>query len=256
VRVFISSVRRGPGGERDALPGLLLALGHQPLRFEDFTAQSVPSREACLRGIEAADAYILLLGSYYGARFLETGLSATHEEYVAAQTKGIPRLVFRKDGVGLDPEQEAFAAEVETYGTGVFRDRFTDVVDIQAKVAAALRALPARSAMLEWISLPHPVAIEWRSEWAQPRQAHTTAGTVLDAHAVQVSGPHLTARQMRGFGDQLATRLRTISAVPGSVAIDARLQWSRGLGMSEPTRPPRRMGRGAPCSASWRAHRR
>jgi len=37
VRVFISSVRRGLEAERDALPGLVKAIGHEPVRFEDFT---------------------------------------------------------------------------------------------------------------------------------------------------------------------------------------------------------------------------
>ncbi len=37
------------------MPGLIQALGHEPRRFEDFTAQSAPSRQACLDGIEAAD---------------------------------------------------------------------------------------------------------------------------------------------------------------------------------------------------------
>ncbi len=221
MKVFISSVRRGLEQERDSLPGLLLALGHEPLRFEDFTAQSVPSREACLRGIDAADAYVLLLSSHYGPRFQETGLSPTHEEYLAAQTKGIPRLVFRKHGVDLEADQQAFAAEVEAYGTGLFRDTFIDAVDLQAKVAAALRSLPDRSTVLQWLPLQHPVAVEWRSEWAQPRQAKASSGTVLDVHAVPVSAVRLAARQLRELGDQLGARLRTIGAVPGSVAIDA-----------------------------------
>ena len=87
MKVFISSVRRGLESERDALPGLLRAVGHEPLRFEDFTAQPVPSREACLAGVAAADAYVLLLGPHYGTTFPDTGRSATHEEYIAAQTK-------------------------------------------------------------------------------------------------------------------------------------------------------------------------
>jgi hypothetical protein len=38
VIVFISSVRRGLEDERDYLPALLKASGHQPRRFEDFSA--------------------------------------------------------------------------------------------------------------------------------------------------------------------------------------------------------------------------
>jgi hypothetical protein len=55
MRVFISSVRRGLEEERDALPGLIAAIGHTPVRFEDFTAQTVPSREACLQGVKSSD---------------------------------------------------------------------------------------------------------------------------------------------------------------------------------------------------------
>ena len=43
MKIFISSVRRGLEDERDALPALISALGHTPVRFEDFSAQSVPS---------------------------------------------------------------------------------------------------------------------------------------------------------------------------------------------------------------------
>ena len=44
MKVFISSVRHGLDAERDALPGLIAALGHDPRRFEDYTAQPIPSR--------------------------------------------------------------------------------------------------------------------------------------------------------------------------------------------------------------------
>lgn len=104
-------MRRGLEQERDALRGLLLALGHEPLRFEDFTAQPVPSREACLEGARAADVYLLLLGPYYGDPLPETGRSPTDEEHVAALTKGIPRLVFVKQGSVLEPRQADVAGQ-------------------------------------------------------------------------------------------------------------------------------------------------
>jgi hypothetical protein len=99
---MISSVRRSLEAERDALPGLILALGHQPVRFGDFSAKPHPSREACLRAVHDSDVYLLLLGPRYGHVFPETGQSATHDEFAAAQAKGIPRIVLRKTGVVLD----------------------------------------------------------------------------------------------------------------------------------------------------------
>lgn len=76
MRVFISSVRRGLEEERDALPGLITAIGHTPVRFEDFTAQAVPSREACLDGVAASDVYLLLVGPHYGQPFKDSPQAA------------------------------------------------------------------------------------------------------------------------------------------------------------------------------------
>src|SRR5262245_64580833 len=101
VKVFISSVRKGLEEERDSLPGLITALGHTPVRFEDFSAQATPSREACLAAVGSADVYLLLLGTNYGHVFPETGQSATHDEWVHAQRLGKRRLDYRKIGRGF-----------------------------------------------------------------------------------------------------------------------------------------------------------
>jgi hypothetical protein len=70
MRVFVSSVRKGLEEERDALPGLITAVGHTAVRFEDFSAQNEPSREACLKGVAESDIYILILGPRYGGLLL------------------------------------------------------------------------------------------------------------------------------------------------------------------------------------------
>lgn len=215
MRVFISSVRRGLEAERDALPGLLRAVGHEPLRFEDFTAQAVPSREACLRGVAAADAYVLLLGPHYGTAFPDTGRSATHEEYIAAQSKGIPRLVFRKSGVDFEPDQQQFADEVESYATGVFRDSFVDAVDLQAKVVAALRELPIGA--LEWKRLDEPVGVRWSLTQST---RYTSSQPLLYTHAVPVGGNALSRRQVAELPERLAQRLRSLEAVSASAPIE------------------------------------
>ncbi len=106
MRVFISSVARGLEDKRRALPGLIRALGHVPVMFEDFGGQVDPSREACLDGVAGSDVYLSLLGPHYGYRFPETGQSATHDELVEARRKGIDTVVFRKDGVEPDPDPD------------------------------------------------------------------------------------------------------------------------------------------------------
>lgn len=56
MKVMISSVRRGLEPERDALPGLIMALGHEPVRFEDFSAQpaGLPGSRRSFRRLPAA----------------------------------------------------------------------------------------------------------------------------------------------------------------------------------------------------------
>lgn len=108
MKVFISSVRRGLEQERDSLPGLITAIGHESLRFEDFTAHPWSSRETCVRAVGQADVYVLLIGPAYGDPMPDTGLSATHEEYNAARVEGIPILVFRKEDVAMEAAQQEF----------------------------------------------------------------------------------------------------------------------------------------------------
>ena len=141
--VFVSSVRRGLEEARDSLAGQIRALGHEPVFFEDFTAQSVPSREACLKAAESADVYILLLGPHYGTVFPETGTSPTHDEYTVAVRRGIPRVVMHKLGAVFDPEQEEFANQVEKYTTGLFRREFSTAAELLVEVTRVLREIEA-----------------------------------------------------------------------------------------------------------------
>jgi hypothetical protein len=219
VKVMISSVRRGLEPERGALPGLIMALGHQPVRFEDFSAQPNPSREACLRAVHESDVYLLLLGPHYGHVFPETGQSATHDEFVAAQAKGIPRIVLKKTGVGFDPDQEGFVKLVGDYGTGVFYDTFTDATDVQAKVVQALRQVHDHPSLLEFIPLPTPLAVEWRRNWpAMASQMGLTA--CLEVHVLPVPAAQMTARLMDESADQLLAALRASRAVPAEAGLD------------------------------------
>lgn len=220
MKVFISSVRRGLEQERDALKGLLMALGHEPLRFEDFTAQPVPSRQACLEGVGAADAYLLLLGGHYGDPLPETGLSPTAEEHVAALTKGIPRLAFVKLGVEMAPAQIAFRQEVESYATGLFRASFTDAVNLMPAVVAAMKDVAARPRPLAWTPLGEPVAVKWRKNWSAPQPGYAD-GAVLEVHAVPLGTRALSARELREMAEQLAGSLRTLGAVASAAAIEA-----------------------------------
>lgn len=220
MRIFVSSVRVSLEKERDSLRGLILALGHEPVMFEDFTAQPVPSREACLEGVRSSDAYLLLLGARYGAPFPETGLSPTAEEHVAARVKGIPRLVMRKTGVTPEPKQLELIEEVRSYRDGVFYNEFMDVADLQAKVVAAVRQQEQAPGPLEYAPLPPGLAVEWRRDWPQAQQGGGDRA-VLECHVVPASAQPVPGRVLRDLPGRLAGELRVTAGVGPSAAVPA-----------------------------------
>ena len=201
VKVFISSVRRGLEAERDALPGLIAALGHEPRRFEDYTAQPVPSRQACLDGVRDADVYVLVLGDIYGDPLPDTGLAPTEEEFAAARTRGIPMLVFVKRGGSPDDEQQAFIAKVSGYVDGRFRKGFVDVGELLAAVAGSIRDVENRPVSLTWTDLTANVAVPWRDTVSTVSRLQ---GTDLEIYLVPV-GPvsRLLATVLAGLPERL-----------------------------------------------------
>jgi len=211
MKVFISSVRRGLEAERDSLPGLMMALGHEPRRFEDFGAKATPSREACLHGVVNSDAYLLLLGPNYGHVFPETGQSATHDEWMAAVTKGLPRLVFRKKSVEFEPEQERFARLVGDYRHGVFYAEYTDVADLQTKVVQALRSLESQPSALTFSPLRAPVEVRWYQGGSQGTSS--TSAAWLELHVVPLNAETRSTRQLRELPGLLVSSLRNAGAL-------------------------------------------
>lgn len=189
MRVFISSVRQGLEEERDALPGIIAATGHQPVRFEDYTAQSVPSRQACLEGVRSADVYLLLLGPRYGHRFEDTGQSPTHDEWVTARAMGISQLVFRKVGVDFETAQLDFARVVGDYAAGVFYAEFSSTHELLTKVTSSLRELERTAPPLSFSPLTAPLPVLWRGDF--PENSHNSAYSeraTLEVHVLPI-GP-------------------------------------------------------------------
>ncbi|ACU76283.1 hypothetical protein Caci_7458 [Catenulispora acidiphila DSM 44928] len=219
MKIFISSARKGLEKERDSLPGLITALGHTPVHFEDFSAQSTPSREACLAALDSADVCLLLLGPNYGHIFPETGQSATHDEWIHAQVKGIPRLVFRKAGVKLEPKQHEFAQTVEAYATGVFRTTFEDTPDLQIKIAQALRELGSKPSPLEFKRLTQPLAISWTSAENGANSPLSDRGALLETHVAPVDHSGYSAREMESLINSMQNRVRATHYIQNDVAL-------------------------------------
>lgn len=219
MKVFVSSVRRGLEEERDALPGLVTAIGHSPIRFEDFSAQPLPSREACLAGIAAADVYLLILGPNYGHRFGDTGQSPTHEEWTAATAAGIPRLVYRKSGVVFDSDQEEFARRIGDYPSGVFYDTFATTAELLTKVAAKLREVEQSATPLTFSPIRQPVDVTWRSDFDDGPQLQSTTPTALELHVVPIDAQTHSARIMSDLAQVIPSRVRESGMIDASVAL-------------------------------------
>ncbi|WP_447925909.1 DUF4062 domain-containing protein [Georgenia muralis] len=216
MKVFISSVRRGLETERDYLPDLIRALGHQPLRFEDFGAQDLTSRGACLGGVQEADVYLLLLGPTYGGEMDDSGLSATEEEFNTATGRGLPIYVFKKRNITPDPAQEGFLSRVGNYQEGRFWTEFADNAELGVAVTKALQGHRAPTPPFAQQSLSHPVQVPWRSEQpALPQPRDHIA--VLEVHVLPIE--QTTLRPVAALG-HLSTRL----------ASDARQQGFFGQG--------------------------
>ncbi|MDO8731447.1 MAG: DUF4062 domain-containing protein [Actinomycetota bacterium] len=136
MKVFVSSVISGFEAERDAVATAVAALGHIPVRVEDYPAIVGSAQAACLAGIRAADVVILIIGERYGAVQL-AGLSATHEEYREARDSR-PLLVFIQQGGSPEPKQAAFIEEVQAWERGSLTAPFGSTEGLRDAVTRAL----------------------------------------------------------------------------------------------------------------------
>ncbi|ORW70370.1 hypothetical protein AWC23_17100 [Mycobacterium saskatchewanense] len=192
------------------------------MRFEDFTAQTVPSREACLEGVKSSDVCLLLVGPHYGHVFEDTGQSATHDEWMAAQAAGMPRVVYRKSNVELDADQAAFIAEIEDYGAGVFRDSFSSTADLQTKVAGKIRELAEAGSPLGFAPMTEAPVIQWRNQFALGVQGQQFSAATIEVHALPSPGVPLSARALAELGDAVAGRMRRSGLVDERAGLETR----------------------------------
>ena len=136
MKVFISSLISGFEPLRDAAAAAIASLGGVPTRVEDFPASPASPQTACLAGVRASDAVVLLMGERYG-QVQSSGLSATHEEYREARDIR-PVLVFIEQGPSPESRQVEFIREVQGWEQGHYTARFTDAADLRDRVTRAL----------------------------------------------------------------------------------------------------------------------
>jgi Domain of unknown function (DUF4062) len=177
VRVFISSLITGYESLRNAAATAIATLDDQPVRAEDFPASSTSPQQACLAGVRASDAVVLILGDSYGV-VQQSGLSATHEEYREAR-ESRPVLVFIQQDLQADPRQLEFVHEVQGWERGHYTAQFTDADDLRNLVTRALHefALANEAAPL------NDAELVGRARALIPEQHYTNRAAVLVAVA-------------------------------------------------------------------------
>jgi hypothetical protein len=231
VRVFISSVRRGLEEERDALPGLIAALGHDAVRFEDFTAQPIPSRQVCMDAVSGSDICLLLLGAAYGDRMPDTGLSPTHEEWSVARTRGIPVFACIKRGVNMDADQRSFVDEVERYATGRFRSSFDGAADLLTTVAGKVREVESAPSGLVWEELlTDAPPINWIAD-VQAANRYPRGSATLELHLLPIAPTsRLSVSQLSDTSNALASAARShglfTQSDPVQTGTDGQTAWA------------------------------
>lgn len=65
---------------------------------------SMPPHEVYTAGVRQADVYVLILKTRYDARLL-SGYSACNDEYEEERKRGIPILIWIKDGIPFDERE-------------------------------------------------------------------------------------------------------------------------------------------------------
>ena len=136
-RVFVSSVMKGYEEYREATRVGIRQAECDAVLAENFAARGTSSRNACIDGVQSADALVLLLGPRYGW-VAPSGRSATEEEYQEARHRHMPILVFVQDGISKEPDQQEFIDRVEDYIHGHFRKSFQSSNDLKRLVKEAV----------------------------------------------------------------------------------------------------------------------
>ena len=140
-RVFLSSVVRGFTAERQAARDAVLLLRQSPVMAEDFGAQSLSPRRACLEAVRTSDVFVALLGLRYGSVIPSLGISVSEEEYLEARRLEKDMLCFVEAGVRADPRQALFIKRVQDYESGFLTGRFDSASTLKDQLIRSLHYL-------------------------------------------------------------------------------------------------------------------
>ncbi len=135
-KVFISSIIQGFTGERQAAESAVKSLGLLPIMAEQFGAQPLSPRHACLQGVRKSDLFLSMLGSRYGDE-TDSGKSPCEEEFDEARQGGLPIFIFIKN-CERDEKQEVFKERITSYEKGYFVHFFDSADELFRQITESL----------------------------------------------------------------------------------------------------------------------
>ncbi|MFC2108253.1 ATP-binding protein [Candidatus Bipolaricaulota bacterium] len=144
LKVFVSSVQKELEDERLIVQNLIqtdpfLQRHCLPILYELEPASPDDALEECLELVTECQIYILIVWKEYGAPI--NGLSITHWEYRRAKENGIPILAFIRGSANLKREAATGSLLAELKKDNFKRKRFSNVIDLQKEIRAALAKL-------------------------------------------------------------------------------------------------------------------
>ncbi len=139
--IFISSVQKELEDERVTIQNLLntdpfLSAHCTPVLYEFEPASPDRSVEGCLKTLDACQVYLLIVGSEYGR--LVSNLSITHLEYQHAKERELPILIFIKGDRSINRDADTDRLLEEINADEFKYKRFSNVIELQKEVRAAL----------------------------------------------------------------------------------------------------------------------
>lgn len=165
IKAMISSTFRDLTEHRQQAIIACLQEGVFPLAMETLPATNMTPLEESLKLVENADIYIGIFGYRYGTIPEGDELSITHQEYLRARRRGIPRLIFFMDEQHLLTIRMVDAGdkskELDELRNLIQQDRvvgqFRSPEDLRGKIAASLRHYLEKDSVRTFRYLPHAV---------------------------------------------------------------------------------------------------
>jgi hypothetical protein len=151
-RIFVSSLMDGEMTPfRSAVRSWILEWDGHPVMWEEITPQDERPQTAFIYGVNQSDVFVLLLGTRYGIPDA-SGYSPTHQEANQAKVRGIPRLLFDREGLNPSERAGMLIDWLKSMYVEVSTGKFTDANDLVRRLERRLRELVSQQETT-WLKL-------------------------------------------------------------------------------------------------------